>query len=233
MAVKKYKRSFLNSVVSEMNNVMQMEPPLDGKDVDDAKLLTAIRQIATGRGKVEDAIRATDFENEAEGAVVFSATAKQFFIDEGLWDDETKSPIVNPATTAAPEETEEPAPTPVATKAGEKKLSKEGEMATQAAVKGKVAAKTKSRGTATQKKAAAPKKDVELTKYGHRVGSKAAFVDTALIAGTTEKACVSGLVRKFEMQEPQAIAKFRVHMAYLKKEKGAKITEKDGHFHAR
>ena len=65
---------------------------------------------------------------------------------------------------------------------------------------------------------------IELSRYGHRIGSMAALLDDLLWKGTSLKEAIAKLVKDFGRTEEQAIGKFRGHINYLPKKK--KITVK-------
>lgn len=77
-----------------------------------------------------------------------------------------------------------------------------------------------------------PKKPALLSRYGHRVGSMAAAIDDMLWKGIKETDATATLAKDFKKTEKAALAKFKGHVAYLPKECGVQVSEKEGFYKA-
>lgn len=140
---------------------------------------------------------------------------------------------VKPAQAAPVAET--PAPRPAKNKSGKtasaaptgKAPKKEAVMRTQNAVAKEAVKKAakKSRGTATQKKG--KNSSVEMSCYGHRIGSGAALIDTLVHQGRTAEAIADAVVKEFKIKKATALTKVHAHVNAQIKKKGYEVTIND------
>jgi hypothetical protein len=74
----------------------------------------------------------------------------------------------------------------------------------------------------------APKAEVVKSRYGSKVGSMSAAIDDMLWAGTSKKDMITSIMDGFGKDEKAATGKVKVHLNWLKKEKGMNVVETDG-----
>ena len=141
----KSKRSLLEMVAKEMNEIMQLTPAIEiSEAITDEALLDTICREATGNGIPKDAIRVDD---------TFTAEAWAFFVQSGVWNEKGKCVI-----TKKDEATKEPTAT-------------EGKAEPKMAATKKAATKKAATKKAATKKAATKKETktaANLDKYGFR-----------------------------------------------------------------
>lgn len=250
MATKVFKRDLLVQVAKEMNEIMQLTPPIDCDSMtEDETLQDVVMNNAIGGGNIKDAIRADD---------KFSEEVWTFFAESGVWDEKKKCPIISreakehhrmekdestgdekePATgkgKPAPEQPENKlagkAKAPAAPAKGKAPASeeeKEDTMAHGAPNKRTLRDKKRqSRGTATQRNAATKKKEPkEQSRYGHRVGTGGARIDDLVYQGATIDKIASVMISEFKVKKGSAENKVRAHLAQLKR-LGVKLTVSD------
>lgn len=194
-------RTILEKVATEMNTVMELDPPISVAGTDE-ELEKMVLDEATGHGDPTQGLRVTDFSNPENPAAVFSKEVADFFAQVGLWDKKHKrvrnkakevknKPVIQPEPIQQDVQTPEPEPQKEVVISQEKekkadkpqkpeKKKKEKEttetMATKAAVKKGTAKKvTKTKSKARQnaiEKAKVKKPAASTDAFGFRAGSK-------------------------------------------------------------
>ena len=83
-------------------------------------------------------------------------------------------------------------------------------------------------GKAKTKKDDTPKKEREISCYGHAKLSQRGIIDEAVAKGTKRKVIIARLVKDFDVTEKRANQKLKRHLLLLEADKNLKITETKG-----